>query len=242
MKTEWNATRGEVTCTLDLQTSLNTQQMLLESIVDDISRNKVYVRRVTKIGACHVIEKNNRVGLMTEGFNYRVINGACDVIDENSWETNDIAQVYERYGIEAGRRSIISEIASVLNVYGLDVNYRHLSLIGDHMTRTGKILPMTRGSMNHQSSPFLRITFERAMHYMQDACLHRDVDDLRSPASSIIVGQIGRFGTGAFEVMQDLDFCVELAKEKKRRLREEGDEGEYEDGDEEYEDEEEYEY
>lgn len=42
----------------------------------------------------------------------------------------------EVYGIEAGRRTIINELNSVFDVYGIKIDPRHLSLIADFMTNS----------------------------------------------------------------------------------------------------------
>jgi DNA-directed RNA polymerase I subunit RPA1 len=36
-------------------------------------------------------------------------------------------------GVEAARNAIIKEIANVFSVYGIGVDFRHLSLIADYM-------------------------------------------------------------------------------------------------------------
>merc|ERR1711936_64589 len=48
------------------------------------------------------------------------------------------------YGIEAASKTIIQEIAGVFNVYGIEVDKRHLSLIADYMTFEGNYRPFNR--------------------------------------------------------------------------------------------------
>jgi DNA-directed RNA polymerase I subunit RPA1 len=57
------------------------------------------------------------------------------LIDVNNIYTNDIGAILSTYGVEAARAAITSEIASVFGVYGISVDKRHLSLIGDYMVR-----------------------------------------------------------------------------------------------------------
>lgn len=44
-------------------------------------------------------------------------------------------QMFRHYGVEAGRDTIIKEVKTVFGVYGIDVNFRHLSLVADYMVR-----------------------------------------------------------------------------------------------------------
>lgn len=43
--------------------------------------------------------------------------------------------------------------------------------------------------MTTQSSPLLKMTFETTMSFMMDAALSADVDQLGTPAASIVVGR-----------------------------------------------------
>lgn len=54
------------------------------------------------------------------------------------------------------------------------------------------------------TSPFLKITFETAAHFLTDATLTGAADDLSSPAARIVLGRVVELGTGAFELRQHL--------------------------------------
>merc|ERR1712073_72239 len=120
------------------------------------------------------------------------------------------------YGIEAARNAIIKELCAILGAYGLDVSYRHMSLVADSMTFFGDIRPMTRKSMKKSTSPFLRITYEMAQRRMVESCLNKDIDNLTSASSAIVMGQVGKFGTGTFEIKQDLEEMMKLQRNKRR--------------------------
>lgn len=55
------------------------------------------------------------------------------IIDVDRLESNDIYAVLCAYGVEAARRCILTQIASVFGVYKIDVDSRHLELISDYM-------------------------------------------------------------------------------------------------------------
>ncbi len=69
----------------------------------------------------------------TDGVNFPGIWPFADQIDLQNIYSNDIAAILENYGVEAARAAIMQEIASVFDVYGIQVDPRHLSLIADYM-------------------------------------------------------------------------------------------------------------
>ena len=64
--------------------------------------------------------------------------------------SNDICEIFTVLGIEAVRRSVEREMSTVLNFYGLYVNYRHLALLCDVMTAKGHLMAITRHGINRQ--------------------------------------------------------------------------------------------
>ena len=56
----------------------------------------------------------------------------------------------EVLGVEAGRLAIIQEISGVMESHGITVDKRHIYLLSDTMTFTGKILGNTRHGLNKQ--------------------------------------------------------------------------------------------
>lgn len=73
---------------------------------------------------------------MVEGTNVRgLAHLAEDIVDVNNIRTNNIHAVLKAYGVEAARETIVQEIASVFNLYSINVNIRHLMLIADYMVR-----------------------------------------------------------------------------------------------------------
>ena len=53
-------------------------------------------------------------------------------------------------------------------------------------------------------SPFLKMSFETAAHFLTDATLRGSVDDLRSPAARLCVGRVVELGTGVVDILQQL--------------------------------------
>jgi hypothetical protein len=57
----------------------------------------------------------------------------------------------QNYGVEAARNTIISELATVFNVYGIAIDFRHLALIADYMVcgHTTKQIALVSSLPNH---------------------------------------------------------------------------------------------
>lgn len=66
--------------------------------------------------------------------------------------SNDICEIFQVLGIEAVRKSVEKEMNTVLNFYGLYVNYRHLALLCDVMTAKGHLMAITRHGINRQDT------------------------------------------------------------------------------------------
>jgi DNA-directed RNA polymerase I subunit RPA1 len=77
--------------------------------------------------------KERRFG-MTEGANLIAAwDFGHNIIELDELYSNDINAMLKTYGVEAARSSIIKEISGVFNVYGISVDYRHLTVIADYM-------------------------------------------------------------------------------------------------------------
>ena len=59
----------------------------------------------------------------------------------------------------------------MFSVYGIDVNPRHLTLVADYMTFTGRIAPFSRTAMASSPSPLQKMTFETTMTFMRDTLI-----------------------------------------------------------------------
>jgi DNA-directed RNA polymerase I subunit RPA1 len=98
----------------------------------------------------------------------------------------------------------VKEIRGVFDVYGIAVDYRHLSLIADFMTFNGEYKPFNRIGMEESSSPFLKMSFETTAQYLTSACLFQERDDNSTPSSALVLGQVPKIGTGYdFELMHE---------------------------------------
>ncbi|KZS16977.1 DNA-directed RNA polymerase [Daphnia magna] len=94
--------------------------------------------------------------------------------------SNDICEIFAVLGIEAVRKSVEKEMNTVLQFYGLYVNYRHLALLCDVMTAKGHLMAITRHGINRQDTgALMRCSFEETVDVLLEAAGHAEVDPLR---------------------------------------------------------------
>ncbi|EMD47895.1 DNA-directed RNA polymerase I subunit RPA1, putative [Entamoeba histolytica KU27] len=142
--------------------------------------------------------------VMTEGVNFRAALQFGNLVDVDTVETNDVYAVLNMYGVEAARTVLIHEIDSVFKAYGIDVDPRHLNLVADYMMYEGEYKSLNRSGMDHNPSPFTKITFETSLGFLAKTCVSGQKDNLRSPSGSVVMGKNMVFGTGAFDIYTEL--------------------------------------
>ena len=122
-------------------------------------------------------------------------------VDKTRTKTNNIFEIEQVLGIEAARRAIIEEIMGVLQEQGLDVDIRHVYLVADIMTHTGRVRQIGRhGVSGEKESILARAAFEMTTKHLFEAAAQGKTDYLRGVTENVIVGQIVPVGTGAVEL------------------------------------------
>ncbi|KAF2640084.1 DNA-directed RNA polymeras-like protein I subunit [Massarina eburnea CBS 473.64] len=152
--------------------------------------------------------------IVTEGSNLVAMREFPDIIDTSRIFTNDIHSMLSLYGVEACRASIVREMHAVFSGHGISVDNRHLNLIADTMTKGGGFTPFNRIGMKGNPSPFMKMSFETTVGFLKDAVLERDWDDLNNPSARIVLGRLGKAGTGAFDVLAPVHVSDPLKEEE----------------------------
>merc|ERR1719495_143650 len=142
--------------------------------------------------------------LKTDGINIDAMFHHDNILDIKKMTCNNIHDMAKYYGIEAANRTIVKEITAVFNVYGIEVDKRHLSLIADYMTFDGTYKPFNRIGIENNPSPLQQMTFETAIGFLRSATLGGKCDTLDSPSSRLVVGKPCHGGTGTFDVGSNL--------------------------------------
>ncbi|XP_052173227.1 DNA-directed RNA polymerase I subunit 1 isoform X2 [Diospyros lotus] len=209
-----------------------TEPHILLGQIAQKTANKVHLKNSGKIDMCQAIKsgKNDQVlwkedgkasnhsvkkdgeddpgpwALKTAGVDFRTLWEMQDDLDVTRIYSNNIHAILSTYGVEAARETIIREVTHVFQSYGVEIDYRHLSLIADYMTHSGGYRPMSRhGGIADSISPFLKMSFETASKFIVEAASHRMTDNLETPSSRICLGLPVKMGTGSFDLMQKLE-------------------------------------
>lgn len=125
-------------------------------------------------------------------------------VDAKRTICNDIREVLATLGIEACRAAIMEEIRSILKMYGLGVNYRHISALADVMTYRGKLVSITRHGVNRtDKGPLMRSSFEETVDILMDAAAFGIADDMNGVTQAVLMGQAAPVGTGFFDLFLD---------------------------------------
>ena len=103
-------------------------------------------------------------------------------------------------------------------LYGIAVDARHLSLIGDFMMAQGDYRPCSRAGMETSTSPLLKMSFETAAAFLVDATMRGQEDTLESPSARIVLGRTVDMGTGTFGLRYDMKRAAELREEMKKNV------------------------
>jgi DNA-directed RNA polymerase subunit A" len=123
-------------------------------------------------------------------------------VDATRTVSNDMHEVAKVLGIEAARNLIVREASKTLREQGLDVDIRHLLLVGDLMTFTGEVLGMNRyGVVKAKRSVLSRATFEETVKHLTRAAVTCEVDDFRGIFENVLINQVIPSGTGLAELI-----------------------------------------
>ena len=212
--------RDERTCQLTLSLRLGAPRLLMLEIAEAVAA-AVVVRSVPGIDKTFVIGKppeedpagKNPLSVQTDGVNFSAAWANDDLVDCANVKTNDVYAMLTTYGVEAARETLVAEVRGVFGVYGIGVDARHLSLIGDFMMQQGDYRPCSRAGMETSTSPLLKMSFETAAAFLVDATLKGSEDTLESPSAKIVLGQVVEMGTGAFGLRYDMKRAEKLQAE-----------------------------
>jgi len=192
-------------CEVSLTLPLHAPKLLMLEIVEKVAATTM-VRSTPGIDKVYVVEGKGGEGprVQTDGINFVGAWEHSDLIDVNAITTNDVAAMLTTYGVEAARATIMREVQAVFSAYGIGVDPRHLYLIADFMTHQGGYRAMNRMGIESAVSPFLKMSFETAAHFLTDATLKGSKDDLKSPSARLCVGRVVELGTGVVELVHNM--------------------------------------
>ncbi|MEK6905610.1 MAG: DNA-directed RNA polymerase subunit A'', partial [Nanoarchaeota archaeon] len=102
------------------------------------------------------VKRGEEYIVLTSGTNLKEVLNLPEV-DGCRTTSNDIYEVYEILGIEAGREAIIREVFKVIEAQGLNIDVRHIMLVADIMCANGVVKGVTRyGVVKEKASVLAR--------------------------------------------------------------------------------------
>lgn len=192
-------------CKIQFEYDVLTAKLLLLPLVENAC-HKAVIQSIPGLGTCtYTVEdagKKMKIPIvLTDGVNLPAMHEYQSIINPHRIFTNDIAAMLDHYGVEACRATIIREMDAIFKGHSITVDMRHLNLIADVMTRGGGFTPFNRMGLKSSVSPFMKMSFETTLGFLKDAVLENDWDDLKNPSARIVMGKVGKVGTGAFDVL-----------------------------------------
>jgi DNA-directed RNA polymerase II subunit RPB1 len=146
-------------------------------------------------------EKVKEFILETDGSNYvEVMNHPA--VDGTKLYSTHVHDIYNILGIEATRAVLHNEIAGLFKEAG--VNYRHLGLLCDVMTRAGNLMSVDRYGINKMNiGPLAKASFEETGRILLRAALFGEMDPVTGVSANIMAGQTIRSGTSFSQILLD---------------------------------------
>jgi DNA-directed RNA polymerase subunit A" len=128
---------------------------------------------------------------------------SLEFVDYTKTTSNSIIEVFETLGIEAARKTIVIELSKTLSGY-ITFSDKHINLIADFMTHTGRLIPINSAGVSQQSkSCLVKASYERTIKEITDACCFGSEDNLTSISECIITGSRAKIGTGIMDIFLD---------------------------------------
>ena len=156
----------------------------------------VHISGIKKVEQVLPVKRGDEYVIVTAGTNLKEILKK-DFVDETRTRSNDLYEVEKVFGIEATRQLIIDEVLKVLDSQGINIDIRHIMLVADAMTFSGKLQGINRyGIVKEKPSILARASFETPIRHFINAALTGEIDYLNSVIENVMVNQMVPVGTG----------------------------------------------
>lgn len=103
-------------------------------------------------------------------------------------------------GIEAQRSILIMELKKVVP----GINSCHIEILADSMTHSGTLTSVSRYGIDKvETGPLTRASFEESYTTLTKSAVKQEEEHIRGVSSCVMTGQMGKYGTGMFDLMLD---------------------------------------
>ena len=173
--------------------------------LNEITKTEVVNERLISFNNEGLLEKKTHNVIYTSGINLieiRYING----IDINNTISNDIAEIYNIFGIEIARTMLLREIINAFEKASVLYNYQNVSILVDLMTANGYIMSIDRHGINKSDTdPLSRASFEKTVEHLLTAAVYSETDNMVGISSRIMAGLAIKGGTGYCDISLDIN-------------------------------------
>ena len=201
----------------DLANMKKFQNKLLNSVVIrgvpgikavTFRKESEYVEYNKSDGKYQAIE--NHYVLDTDGSNFlEVMNHPA--VDGRRLLSTHVHDIFENLGVEATRQVLLNEISELFEEAG--VNFRHLGLLCDVMTRAGRLMSVDRYGINKNDiGPLAKASFEETERILLRAAIFGEIDPITGVSANIMMGQPIRGGTSFSQILLDEYSMMRLMK------------------------------
>ena len=190
--------KNKITISSPLKNSQETM-FYFKHLVNKIKNLVVYgLKTVTRA----IVNDRKEKGLIifAEGTGlYKIMR--LEGVNHTKTKTNHIQEINTVLGIEAARASIIDQVKYTMSIYGINVDYRHLTVLSDTMTCIGSVMGLNRyGIVKMKNSPIMVASFERTGEVLYDAAFFGTEEFFKGVSEKIIIGDNIKVGTGIFDL------------------------------------------
>ena len=123
-------------------------------------------------------------------------------VDATRVTSTHVHDIYAQLGIEATRHTLYTEITTLFEEG--QINYRHLGLLVDVMTRAGRLMSVDRYGINKLDiGPLAKASFEETERILLKAAVFGEMDPVTGVSANIMTGQPIRGGTAFSDILLD---------------------------------------
>lgn len=172
---------------------------------------------VPNITSATVLKDKEEFYIRLAGLNLREL-WQLEGVDWTRSYSNNMFETLEVLGIETVAVLLVKEITSVLSFDGGRIDPRHIILVANVMTHSGKIMALNRHGLNHKVgiNPLVKCTFEETVDILYNATKQADKFAITGVSDALMCGTAIRGGTGAFETFfkntEDANTCTDAKK------------------------------
>jgi len=181
---------GSITIKATGDEALNQVYRLKEKI------KEVYINGIKGITQVLPVKRQEEYVIVTAGTNLKDVL-KLEFVDTSKTVSNNILEIEKLLGVEAARQAIIKEMLKVLNDQGISIDTRHVILVADAMTMSGKVLGISRyGIVKEKPSVLAKASFETPIKHIINASMLGETDELNSVIENVMMNQPVPVGTG----------------------------------------------